>query len=285
MVAWREHVLADGMILVADDGHDAAIRVRTWVRPQCPARAIAARVARDLGARHGDPAITGRRVITSEGEFAGLLLLAAPDGAAAAVGVIYGEDFHREIVGVSHAAALVEPVRSAVAVMTEHAELGLGSRRHRRFDYRPPVGWQALCRDLTTEWYAPDFPRDTAVLTVPPTRPLAVFRTADILRERLRPVSPFGPCGPPIQRTPETVGDLRGEAVDYAGPDPETGATRRARRLLLTDEIWVYEVRLDGDDVAFARAEATLRALAETIAPLPRVPPGSPGTTPMDYWT
>ena len=41
-------------------------------------------------------------------------------------------------------------------------KLCLGSARHRRFYYEPPVGWQPLARGQVTEFYPLDFPRHSA---------------------------------------------------------------------------------------------------------------------------
>jgi hypothetical protein len=201
---------------------------------------------------------TPERLVTLEGEHAALVTLRGRERDAPAVralGFVLTEDFFSCTSGltVRPEEGLVDTVRRLVVADS----LALGVRR-RRFDYAPPEGWEPVVHGLISEWYPPEFPNETAYISVYPATPwIAGVRTlADIGAGKTSQREP-------PERVAATSG-LAGEAHRYVVADLH-------RELVLLDDVrYSYALQLSARSAPlFARHRFAFRALVASIEPVP----------------
>jgi hypothetical protein len=116
------------------------------------------------------------RLTTVEGEHAAIVGLSATrrsDGLPIdfMLGAIFTDDFYEQITAYSTDHAHVEDFRASIRGFVLEQRLELGAARARRFEYRPPPGWQGRARALRAEWFPVDYPRHAARIFVSPAVP------------------------------------------------------------------------------------------------------------------
>ena len=176
---WAKMPMADGIVLVPQEDRRPVVFASTNAAVHCVASASSCPKSSPAC-----PSITPRckwgplqRIVTHEGEHAGILTLTAKtqDGGPAerTIGIVLGDDSYALIDG-----AVIKPerfaeVRKMVQLITEGFFLGLGEHRRRRFQFQPPAAG-ALGRVHTSRYYHPQYPREPAIITVHDTRPANV---------------------------------------------------------------------------------------------------------------
>lgn len=252
---WRRERLAFGRIrCTPPEGEDLAeIVIHERVRPLASLHTLA--VARGAAAADVRPAT----VVTVEGEL-GAIASFAVAGRHHTLGVIYGDDFQAIVDARTEHPDQRERVREVAHALVLHFPLGLGRMRHRRFWYRPPPGWQGLARNLVTDWFALDHPRDPATIKVMPARPPnAVFHLDTLLRDDV-----FAGVA---------IDDLRHEPLAHAAlRGTLTSAVAGARAFqtaVLEDREYLYVLRLATTIERLAEHQAIFHAVVRSCIPLP----------------
>ncbi len=178
---WRAHAGAGVVALVPPDGGG---RVRCHERlPAAPLSQVISRLLAADPSFRATGTLAVEPLVTAESEYATLVTLAgvlANRAVVRVIGVVTTDDVAAAIDGLACAPDALHAIEQATRLMTSQLALGLGERR-RRFLYPAPraSGWQALARGLVTTWYAPGYPRNATVITVPPTTP-CLFTAAEL---------------------------------------------------------------------------------------------------------
>jgi hypothetical protein len=269
--AWRVERVDRGVVLVAPEGPGAG---QIWcVRDAGPLRSLG-RLARDAVRRLGlDAARLGapERLVTLEGEHAALVAIAGRLGGRPArvrLGAVFGDDrvttFAGAVTELGHEARLDAMVRDRIA---RHA-MGLGVRR-RRYVYAPPPGWQALVRGPITDWIAPAFPDEWAVVVVYPADP-ASARAAGILPALRGQAAAHGFVAEREDRPIALTSDGGLEGVRLEAVGVHRGA--RVLRVLagFLDARYIYALELQSRcEPRWDEHRAAFEALCRSIEPVP----------------
>jgi hypothetical protein len=212
-----------------------------------------------------------QRLITSEGELGAITTISGVLGSEPiehGLAVVYAEATQMTVDGRAARADQRTAVRAVVHELATHVPVG-GGERLRRFWYLPPDEWQGVPRGLVTDWYPPDYPRDSASIKVMPARPLrqpvAVAEIESFLHD-----APFADFAPeqPVRGNAE-VGGLRGAIVRVAGRFGG-GPRRMLVTAALADEHYLYRLRLDTGEERAAEREQLFRDMVKTAAALPQ---------------
>jgi hypothetical protein len=270
IAGWRRERRAfDRIRCTPQDGEELAeITIHERVRPLAALRTLVDE--RIAAAVLTEPAT---RLATVEGELGAVVSVDAA-GVHHALGVIYGDDFQTIIHGRTARADQRERVRAATRDLVANVPLGLGQKRHRRFWYSPPPGWQGLARGLVTDWFPLDHPQNPAAIKVLPARPLdAIFHVDTFLRD-----DAFADVAiDDIKRTPLSSGAFDGVlACAYAGERAFVTAA-------LQDRQYIYVLRLATTLSRLATDEAVFQDMVRSCMPLPQ--PADPSAIQaLAYW-
>jgi hypothetical protein len=270
---WRRERRAFGRIrCTPPDGDELAeIVIHEHVRPLMSLRAL-------VDERRGvataiEPATP---LATVEGELGAVVHFEAA-GVYHALGVVYGDDFQTIVDGRTTRADQCARLERVTRDIVVHLPLGLGQKRHRRFWYRPPAGWQGLVRGLVTDWFPLDHPRNPATIKVLPARPLdAEFHLDTLLRD-------------------DVFADVAIDDLEHV-PLPTTAfagvlvrATAGERAFLtaaLEDRQYVYVLRLATTLGRLPEHELVFQDLVRSCVPLPQPASAALAAAQMlDYWT
>jgi hypothetical protein len=272
-VGWRHERRAFNRIrCTPPDGEDLAeIVIHERVRPLTSLRTLVERVGAD-GAI--DPAV---RLATAEGELAAIVSFDAA-GQHRTLGAIFGDDFQTIVDGRTARADQRERIRAVAREIVVQLPLGLGEKRHRRFWYSPPPGWQAVARGLVTDWFPLDHPLNPATIKVLPARPLdAMFHIDTFVRD-----DTFGDVKvDEITHTPLALAALKGTLARA------TAGERVFLTAALEDRRYVYVLRLKTTIDRLVVDEAILQDMLRSCVPVPRPAADrlSASTThALDYW-
>ena len=214
-----------------------------------------------------------RRLVTAEGELGAITTISGVLGGEPierGLAVVYGEDTQMTIDGCAAQADQRAAVRTVVRELATHVPVG-GGERLRRFWYCPPVGWQGVPRGLVTDWYPPEYPRDSASIKVMPARPLRQPVTVAQLESFLHDAE-FADFTPERRvRGDAEVGGMRGVIVRVAGRF-SGGARHMLITAALADEHYLYRLRLDTGEERASEREQLFLDLVKTALPIPQPP-------------
>jgi hypothetical protein len=271
---WLQVYRHDGTSLFPPAGADAGeVRLRTMCRPMRRAADLLDRLVADLGGPTQQVAVTSRRrLVTEEGEHACVAHLAATrDGAPieCTLGVVYGDDWYREIVALARQASSFALLRETAETFVELSSLGLGHPRRRRFEYQPPSGWRGLVRHLLTEWFRPGFPGRVGVIAVPPARRLTTQRREEIVQSVLLEDQSFGFVREHTSiEELVTARGLTGQITTLTGRSM-SGEPRVVDHAFLTDRTYGYAVRLESAPDTLDDNRQVWRAVVDSVQSLP----------------
>jgi hypothetical protein len=286
---WTVHHGARELLLVHPAGLDvAAIRYRDRLRPLAPVGELVARAV--ISPFETSRVRPTRRVITHEGEYAALVTIEGTAGDAPAqydLGFVFHDDHYTQIAALTADASRFEDMTRIVHDLL-HDEVFLFGVRPRRALYAPPDGWMGIARGMLTEWYAPDFPRDRALITVWPAMPRQQLPD-DWWHDASRPrhgVTRATP--PPAEALPiDSAHGLAGEALRVCGGDDTSRIERELA--VLQDDRYAYLCRLETIAPAHSNAAATAHrstfaALIRSIEPIPHPRPDARLVTALEHW-
>lgn len=255
----RCEALANGFAFVFDDP-TTRIEVYERLAPLRRAREI-------FDSALGVPTtLPFREHTTRDGDPAALLGVASA-ARHGLLGVAFGDDFYRLVIGHTTDVTRAGEIAACVRRLTLEMSLGLGDDRRRRFRYTPPAGWRSLARHgLITEWFALGFPSNPTMITVFPSSPMRELpsRAFDRNMHEMRwsgftETSQSGPF-------PLVVPRLHAEEKRLVGT--WRGAPAHIDIVLLHDNTRTYMMRLDHDGTRSDENRATLHALAASVQPI-----------------
>jgi hypothetical protein len=251
LAGWARAPRADGAELSGPDG--ATILLRAGVAPIPTLRG-----AIDREVSPGAAVARLERFTTREGEPGALAT-----GERWALALAIGDE--RAALAVGRGTGLDHLVRT----LGEHAYLGHGEVRRRRYVYAPPPRWRGLARPHSARWLHPASPRTDHVLTVFDARP--TLATEPEISDRLLISHSTHGCevlAPrPLGAARNAGGELAGtyariDLIDRTGP-------RSIIRAALHDARFHYAVELAGPTVTVGRDLPTLEALVASIEAIP----------------
>ncbi len=217
--------------------------------------------------RTSDPVV--ERLVTNEGELAALCKITGTIGgqpAQRSLGYVFGDDYYSRFDGLARQAELFDSFHGCVRDLVVRDDQALGTRR-RRFMYEPPHGWQPLVRGFITEWIAPRYPRDNAMLTVYPATPAVPnIEISELLHGIVGNLEVEG--GNEVT-TIRTAREMSGLMLATIG---RSQGKRRLRvaTVLVADGMW-YLTDLSAFTVEqWEEHRATLKSFLDSIEPLPR---------------
>jgi hypothetical protein len=210
-----------------------------------------------------------RECLTRAGEHAALLGVASA-ARHGLLGVAYGDDSYRLVVGHTTDVARAGEIAACVRRLTLELPMGLGDDRRRRFRYMPPAGWRSLTRHgLITEWFAPKFPSNPTMITVFPSSPMRELpsRAFDRSLHEMRwgGFSERSSAGPFALEMPQ----LQAEEMHFAGTWRD-GKPACIDIVVLFDAARTYVLRLDHDGTNTDENRAVLYDLARSVQPIGR---------------
>jgi hypothetical protein len=258
----RFEPLPDGFAFVFDDP-TTRVEVHERIAPLRRARAI---FDAALGIATTAPI---REYLTRDGEHAALLDLASASRRVIS-GITYADDFYRLVIGHTADEARAEDIAKCVRELTLSFSLDLAEDRRRRFRYAPPAGWSSRSRHgLITEWLAPEFPSDAAMISVFPSSPMREMPSR-VFDRSMHEMQWGGfvasACEGPF---PFAAPRLHAEDWRLVGRWGE-GARVQIDLVVLHDNARTYLVRLEHDGSRDDEHRATLHALATSIVPIGR---------------
>ena len=288
---WQKRCSGDAVLFVHPNGPAAAaVHYQERLRPlQRMCDLVELALARRPMFRVNQ-ALPVERVLTDEGEYAGLAVLRGQiEGRQAEchIGAVFGDDFQSLLQGVVTQPSLFPEFQANLRLLIAQDSLGLG-RRRRRFVYQPPPGWQGLPRGFATEWFPPEFPRDPSSITVFPANP-ALQAPGDLIQQLAQAE----------QRSGQQVNITR-----LPNPDIAPSLVAAQQRVqghsdkhvpffrqwaALADVHYSYIVQLESLQAdGLARHERTFLTLLRSIEPLPApAAPAAPANAPppvVDLW-
>lgn len=260
--------LPDGFALSL--GANGTLVVRDRQRPLRSARVV---IDQLLAAQALPPAgatATLERVQTTEGELGAVALVGAGHEARW-IGLTFGDDDYRSVIAspgtnLASAAALGDLARRILVELPS----GRAHARRRWYEYTPPAGWGCIRRHhLITEWLAPNFPRERALLTIFPARPVNESAAGELDR-RLHEMRWGGYVldsmeGPTAHKS-SVLGGVKWRLVGRFGAD----APQATDVVLLVDQAFSYMLRFDHDGLDAAPRASLLDAVIDSIRPIPR---------------
>ncbi len=258
----RFEALPQGFAFVFDDP-TTRIDVHERLSPLRRAREI-------FDAALGAPTtVPFRECATREGEPAALLGVAS-SARHALVGIAFGDDSYRLVVGHTTDVARAGEIAACVRRLTLELPLGLGEDRRRRYRYIPPTGWRSLTRHgLITEWFAPKYPSNPTTITVFPSSPMRELASRAFDRSmhemRWNGFVEHTRSGPFALAAPR----LHTEALHLVGARRD-GKAAHIDLVLMHDNTRVYMLRLDHDGTNAEAHRAVLHAVARSVQPLTR---------------
>ncbi|MFN0253377.1 MAG: hypothetical protein ACKV2T_41285 [Kofleriaceae bacterium] len=261
---------ADAHFEATSDGF-AFVFADPTTRIQVYERLVPLRGAREIfDAALGAPTtIPYRECLTRAGEHAALLGVATT-ARHGLLGVAYGDDSYRLVVGHTTDVTRAGDIAACVRRLTLELPMGLGDDRRRRYRYSPPAGWRSLTRHgLITEWFAPKFPSNPTMITVFPSSPLRELPSRafdrNIHEMRWGGFSERSSAGPLALAMPQ----LQAEEMHFVGTWRD-GAPAYVDLVVLFDTARTYIVRLDHDGTHTDEYRAVLYDLARSVQPIGR---------------
>lgn len=276
---WKRQLMADGYVMKPPDGARSSLRVRERI-PLRRFRDVIDETLAEANLRAADARRGPIELFHSdEGEHAGIITLEIGRETAAqwSLALVAGDTTATCIIGKTDQTDRFATLRALVKQLAAGSYLGLGEIRRRRYVYAPPPGWFRTARPYVTHWYAPDYPRESAFMSVHDARPNAMSlielddRAMSIENSEIkaRGTSPLRAAG-------GLRGSLwRGEAVDRGKP-------MSIQRAFLGDDRFLYLVELFTDAACFERATAVFHRLLSSIEPIPR--PSHTQSTSESFW-
>ena len=227
-------------------------------------------------------------VQTAEGEYAALLALSGTyqgQPAQRLIGSVFAEDFGTELDVLIPRPERREVLQRLAISLLESDVLQLGARR-RRYLYSPPADWLALGRGLAGSYYAPETPKISSMLTVPPAEPtrrsLLAHYTALVKEDTESGLSVEQEYGPdPISS------DFGLHGRQWYSILQTTMRVRVFRCVVCyQDETYTYLMRLDCQSQAHISAhQQALLVMARSARPLPQVAAKQTQRVPAGLWT
>jgi hypothetical protein len=283
---WSSAYAGDTLVLRHEDG--SVISYRERVRPLARASVI----VEDLLDR--DPAFQDvtagppERLITAEGEYATHVVVTGTIGGEPAqrdVGLVFGDDFHSAIVGLTTRPGRFAEMSQLVRALVQLDSHALGVRR-RRYLYAPPPGWQGRARGFTTEWSPLDYPRMPVQVKVFPANP-SLDRPPAVLEHMLAEDEAHG-----FRRDgvwgPEPVAsahELMGWAWTIIGRFGDMPRTYR-ELIVYNDGRYLYPLRLETMREDPSAERSIFLDVARSVHPIPA--PRAPAPSDLDglvsYW-
>jgi hypothetical protein len=272
LASWPRRQVGRDLLLVAPAPARAHLRVRAGL-PRRPLVALAAELAE--GWTSSRPP---RRFSTAEGEAAASFAFTAGSGERVIVFVV-GDHEITAIDGTSSDPAVA--IGAIVDDLADRFTLGLGPNRWREHVYAAPPSWHRRARHLAMSWYAENYPRDDAVITVFHARPIADQAGNGAQHVALYEHLPGNYARlPPFDRGPVgTRTGLEGETMTFRATID--GVERCATNVALTDGQWLYFMRLDTRADQRERHAPTFASLVDSVEAL--APPRM--TAPVSTWT
>ena len=215
-------------------------------------------------------------IVTQEGEYGAFTSIVGIGKAdslpvLAVLAVVCGDDWYDRFDGwMSDASRFDHYIVLARDAVTKHVTM-LGRHRARRFQYVPPVGWQALQRDLLVQWFLPDYPKHHSVITVAPAFPGKIMPSASAEAIIGRRFVSFKKAG---DATVENVTfDGLGGVVRHDIGRYEIEGLRATHMLTAAlvdpNQTMTYLVRLETTDEYLEQDRKHFGAICESIRPVP----------------
>jgi hypothetical protein len=247
------------------------LHISPRVRPLRGARDAVERVAAGLGMAGADARVDAReRLVTYEGEYAALATVAgrSPVGPVEiAVGIVLGDDFYLQIVGVARRDRPLARCAAQVRERVLHSRLGLAPVRARRFPYAPPPGWQAVERGGAVAWVPLAFPSDPGLIAVHPAQPVASLSRPTLLR-RLAGAASFAVDVAP--RSDHWFRTPRGLVGTASTLSLRSAPARVLEVVDVRDSQFAYPVRLESDAEHLGAHRRILEQVVDSIEPVSR---------------
>jgi hypothetical protein len=211
-----------------------------------------------------------QRFTTHEGEYAATRTIVGRHGdirLERTIGIVWCDHFCTRIDGATTDPAQHDRYRTAIDTLTRHCSLGLGEQRRRRYVYEPPPSWQGYTRGLVSLWIPPEYPRDAALISVFPARPVRSSDPSSRLDRQLHEMSWYGfaqqSSAPPeaLVTSHSLVGTLHSVTGRF-----HHGPPRALSLALLEDHRFHYAMRLEGPDDTH---RSLFRAVVESVEPIP----------------
>lgn len=222
---------------------------------------------------------------TLEGEYGAAIDVRSARGQYT-LGVVYGDDWYAEIVGLTAVPEQFARFARQVRDLVRNDRLALGPVRRRRFEYRAPRGWHGHTRlPQFVTWFPPDHPANPTSITVYPALPASPDME---LGFHALYVGPPAPAEVVRERTPRAellAGGLAGLVWELDVIDEARRPLVR-RVVILRDDRFVYPLYLDAPADGLAPGLAAFEEVLASIRPLPR--PGvhaAGGNDLFAHWT
>lgn len=273
---WHLASSDDRVELVSSTGKAGSIVIEEGLRPVAAVPVLIAGL--QVGGLELEPAI--ERTVTCEGEH-GALALGRAGATRYAFGFVLLDDTYVRVVGTAGDDVAATAVGQAVRGLVLSMRLYTGEPRRRRFRYRPPGGWTVAFAGSGDEtWFAPDYPRHRASITVPRALPTAARLQFSLVRTLLGLTeAPTKPSEPTRLVTAHGLVGLRWQRTTAGANGVEMAIVVVA----LSDARYDCVVRLVApsgtheDQTTFAR-------LVDSIEPVPRASvPASPSDA-LSFW-
>lgn len=269
---WHCEQRASGYVLIPPEGEDAGgIRYQERVRPLRRMRDIVAELPVPGGYR-----VTAMSpiepLVTVEGEYGALVVVDGElDGTPLqrTIGAVFGDDYYSLTVGVARRADQFALLRDEVRRLVCHDVHMLGLRR-RRYVHAPPAGWQGVFAGLMhVQWLPLDHPRDPSTLAVFPALPAGdgEIDAGGLLSMILGRFGTHAEVAVGDAQVLSTPAGLSGYWWSVAA---RGGDEVLHDLVVLEDGRYAYPVSLASPPVHRARNVETLRALVDSIQPIPR---------------
>ncbi|MFN0249910.1 MAG: hypothetical protein ACKV2T_23705 [Kofleriaceae bacterium] len=204
-----------------------------------------------------------RRVVTRDGEYGVVARLDGGDTASVTVGIVFADDVATELLAFAWRSATAAKIHATAEALVDSLPIAAPIRR-RRFAYAPPEGWRGVARELGATWLAPGFPRRPGMITVAPARPISSDDTRDAVAALV-----YEHASAPLTDHRTWVEDLDTENGLRGATLMLTDRERIQYTAFLSDETYLYQIRLETAAPHFQRDEAVWRHLLDSIEPLP----------------
>jgi hypothetical protein len=242
-------------------------------RPLLRVRDVVAELERDPRFRITRVGRT-ERIITDEGEYGAVvtvdgLLLEAP--IQHTLGFVFVDDFFSLVDGVALRPEHQGRFAGQVRHLTMNDFQGAGQVRRRRYYYQPPGGWSGVGRFLHTYWLPDDFPANPSFITVIPAIPVPPGSKSfiDAIAHNQMPDSEGLLLESMSEPRPlATKNKLSGSYWEGVGTVEQKARFRDVQ--VLEDGRFAYPVLLESSYERHEGGLALLRALVDTIEPIPR---------------
>jgi hypothetical protein len=273
---WTARNTADGTLFYPPEGQlVAGIHVRERLRPLERTHDLVTMTRMQLAS---NVTITKsgpiERIQTDEGELGALVQLEGTGRGHGrpmrySIGFVFGDDFYDRLDAYFTESPKAAEYHDLMRAYLVAYRLNLGQLRARRFYYDPPKGWQGRARGILAQWLTPDYPKRVSQLIVPAAFPSAKIEASVMARAVIqRRLVAF-------QRDLETMDAIAHPAgfetqIHRVHGSFANEAVTDLLTAVVTDQEFVFVVRLESMAEWLERDREALLALVQSIQPLPR---------------